>query len=423
MNCKLCRDRLQDYLDAMLEADEQAQVSAHLDECVACRRELEELRKVVALVGSLDEVPEPTGFLQAVRERIDTPTVWERIRGLLTQPPRPGVSVAIPVIIIAFVGVFLLTTLLPKSNDQKAGEAAPEPNGEKVAMELERLRDKLKADGDNYAYDSRQSPDEAGGAGGGNRLEGADGPANGFAKEGRRTWGADGATVGELNGDERGEVLDGVGTDSVGRANPRSGLGETGGKQRESLEEEADSTAGTSSLGVAGGREDETRTREAGDGLGKAARNGSSITTTANDDVGDAEAVEQEENGEPVFAGSIRGPHRAEREKQEFQLQAGDEAMDLIVLDGRTDVMSAEKIAREQGGHVIVQRDRELIRGLLLYVPDKNFDKAVEALHLYNDQNRQALERRRAAVAKDAESGPQTLRLIIRRFIEGMDNQ
>ena len=128
MNCQHCRERLHDYLDETLEAAERAQVSAHVTACAGCRRELEELRKVAVFVGSLDELPVPHGFLQDVRQRIDRPTVWERLRGLLLRP-RPSMSVAIPVIIVAFVAVFYIMTRPPKSAEQARRSNEP-PRGE-----------------------------------------------------------------------------------------------------------------------------------------------------------------------------------------------------------------------------------------------------------------------------------------------------
>jgi hypothetical protein len=409
MNCKLCRERLQDYLDAMLEAAEQAQVSAHLDECAACRRELEELRKVVALVGSLEEVPEPMGFLQGVRERIDRPTVWERIRGLLTQPLRPGVSVAIPVIIVAFVGVFVLMSLLPKSRDhgQRANQQTPKPDGTPgdVAMLQER------ADGHKDAYESK-SVGETGGAGGEHGLEYADGSEKG--KDLTWTAGGPGGEKAEENG-----VRDDI--DSVGRNTfSRSGMDlDEDQKLREQKETagDASSTSGGSLLGSA----DSTMDQLAKGDARETTRD--TTVTTDYDAAHEKSAEEQEQNGEPALALGARGPAGAERTKTLFQVQAGDEEMYLIVVDPGTDPMSARKIAEENGGHALVQRERDVLKGLLLYVPDKNFDKAVEALHLYNDRNRQALERKRAAAAEETKAGPQTLHLIIRRFIEGMDRQ
>jgi hypothetical protein len=124
MKCTRCQERLQDFLDETLEPAEQAELAEHLAACEACRGELEALRKLAALVGSLDEVPEPEGFLQGVRARLERVSVWERMRDFLTRPLRPGYSVAIPVIIVAFFVVFLLMN--PRV-PERARESQPEP--------------------------------------------------------------------------------------------------------------------------------------------------------------------------------------------------------------------------------------------------------------------------------------------------------
>ena len=122
MNCRQCQERLQDFLDETLEAAERAEVGAHIASCEACRGELEALRKVASLVGSLDELPAPEGFLQGVRARIERPSAWERVRRFMTQPVRPGYSVAIPVIIVAFLAVFAVMMSLPPKTTKEVSE-------------------------------------------------------------------------------------------------------------------------------------------------------------------------------------------------------------------------------------------------------------------------------------------------------------
>ena len=48
-------DRLSDYVDGELGAEEQALLEQHLSECLACRRTLSELREVVARAGALED--------------------------------------------------------------------------------------------------------------------------------------------------------------------------------------------------------------------------------------------------------------------------------------------------------------------------------------------------------------------------------
>ena len=147
MNCTQCRKRLQDYLDETLEAAMRAELSAHIAACDPCRGELEALRKVAALVGSLDEMPAPAAFLQGVRERIDRPGVWERFRLLFTPPLRPGFSVAVPVLIVAFVAVYLVM-LQPNKPQKQARMPKTEEAGEareRVAYELLEARPVLEA--------------------------------------------------------------------------------------------------------------------------------------------------------------------------------------------------------------------------------------------------------------------------------------
>jgi hypothetical protein len=414
MNCKLYRERLQDYLDETLEAAEQAQVSAHVAGCDACRRELDELRKLVALVGSLDELPEPMGFLQGVRERIDTPTVWERIRGLLTQPLRPGVSVAIPVIIVAFVGVFVLMTLLPKSSEHTRKAPAPDGKPVDLVMNVDKLKKELQREGDKYDYEDEGEP----GGPAGEVQSGYDSTSDGSRTFAKTSPGD--TTSGKGDGAEGAEVLGDLGGGTFGRAGTGSITAQVHGEQKAVVEEETTSTEGSAMLESTG--EDKDQAKEAADESPTAVRGAGDSATTTTDDVRREETAEvEEENGEHALGAALEGQDSVRRDAKAFEPQEGDEAMDLIILDLRTDLTSAHKIVAEQGGYMLERRDRDVLKSLLFYVPDKNFDKAVEALHLYNDQNRQALEKHR--IAERSKAGLQTLHLVIRRFIEGMDAQ
>jgi anti-sigma factor RsiW len=77
MTCDEARDWLSAVLDDALAADERARVEGHLEGCAECRRELEQLRRTVALVRTLDPARAPAGFVDRVLEAA-RPVPWYR---------------------------------------------------------------------------------------------------------------------------------------------------------------------------------------------------------------------------------------------------------------------------------------------------------------------------------------------------------
>lgn len=59
MRCHETRELLSLYIDHVLDEDLAAQVSAHLDFCPECRKEYEDLVKIIGVLSTLPEVPVP----------------------------------------------------------------------------------------------------------------------------------------------------------------------------------------------------------------------------------------------------------------------------------------------------------------------------------------------------------------------------
>lgn len=70
MNCKEVRSKLSEFIDGELDAATRADVSAHIETCTGCRRELRELEETIGLLHSLEEVKVPADLAGRVRRRI-----------------------------------------------------------------------------------------------------------------------------------------------------------------------------------------------------------------------------------------------------------------------------------------------------------------------------------------------------------------
>ncbi len=63
MNCEACREAMMAYLKNQLDDTDHNAVAVHLDQCVACRKELEGVRKVLEIVDAADQ--------PSIRELVD----------------------------------------------------------------------------------------------------------------------------------------------------------------------------------------------------------------------------------------------------------------------------------------------------------------------------------------------------------------
>ncbi|MBN1918141.1 MAG: zf-HC2 domain-containing protein [Verrucomicrobia bacterium] len=371
MNCQQSRERLHDYLDEALEAAERAQVSEHLTGCAACRREIEELRKVAALVGSLDELPVPGGFLHSVRARIDRPTVWERLRGLLVTP-RPGVSVAVPVIIVAFVAAFYVMTRPPKVAEQSRPESQPKAGEIEVA----------------YDYDAEGRPGRDGNGSFGATFDALEktkaDKSNGLLR-GRNLEYADGSDESVLSETEEGESQPMIGREAKGDDLVLADVGSRSGDTQPSARAKDARGAGPTEAG-------------------SSVRTGSDES----DEVPSDAEKETTRDEDRWFGSQVRG----EVGKPEDHARVM-----FTVLDLDTDVARVLRIARAHGGTVTEQWTDAELSALIIDMPVKQFDKALEEIDLENAKNVEALNKQRA-VAEQHQSARRMLLLIVRRIEE-----
>ncbi len=353
MDCQRCRERLQEYLDGTLETDEQALVSVHVASCEACRRELDELRTVAALVGSLDEVPEPAGFLQAVRERIDRPTVWERLTGVLSRPPRPSVSVAIPVIIVAFVAVFIIMTNLPKTTEH-AEPAEKDESGEQIeiakAIESPDTTPSEPEPGNNYFAEQQPERD----------------------KRSSSELGETGTSEGSVG-------------DAWGRNLTKGGAVETGAAEPTGNEKTVERATLNGRSRAAG----ETQTRETGATDETAGRSQRVEVVEEDKDESAVDLTDAEETQEElVVTGSLSGMSLGDRQQPRTVIE-------LVVYDLPTDLTNVQRIVKEKGGYVKEVREDGALKVLNLYFAADSYDKAVEQLNLYSGQSKQEREQKK----------------------------
>lgn len=93
-------ERMTAYLDSELDAAAVQEFEQFLDESPEARAELEDLRKVMQLVGSLAEVQAPPDFADKVSRKIRRRVMLDRDGGLLGMVTLPFQVICIVVILV-----------------------------------------------------------------------------------------------------------------------------------------------------------------------------------------------------------------------------------------------------------------------------------------------------------------------------------
>ena len=86
MNCTDVRQNLSAYIDDMLDRQIRDMVDEHLTTCKACSHELNLMRTLVKELGDMGDIKAPEDFLETLHERLETVSLWTRIKEMLFVP-------------------------------------------------------------------------------------------------------------------------------------------------------------------------------------------------------------------------------------------------------------------------------------------------------------------------------------------------
>jgi hypothetical protein len=128
-------DRLSEYLDQELDADEQTAIETHLRDCAACRQTLDDLRTVVQSAGALVPRPPQTDLWAGIAARIgagDSEARGTRDQRSGRQPARRVFAFTLPQLAMAAVllivsSVVLSWAILRRAPEQPAVVSVPGP--------------------------------------------------------------------------------------------------------------------------------------------------------------------------------------------------------------------------------------------------------------------------------------------------------
>ena len=112
MRCHKVQMKLSAYQDGELEVKDVKQFAAHLEDCPACRRQLDELERVWQELGDLGDIAPDPGFYGQIVEKIhesqERPVWgWQRAFQLLSAQAFPCALMIAAILIGTFLGNFL----------------------------------------------------------------------------------------------------------------------------------------------------------------------------------------------------------------------------------------------------------------------------------------------------------------------------
>ncbi len=126
MTCPDARVQLSAFLDEALSAAEQQALEAHLAGCAECRRELEQFRGTVALLGRLPPVHAPAGFVDRVMGEAYRPPWPRRFRDALFRPLRVKLPLEAAAVLLVGVSALYVYQRAPEVQ-QVARQETPMP--------------------------------------------------------------------------------------------------------------------------------------------------------------------------------------------------------------------------------------------------------------------------------------------------------
>lgn len=127
------RDRLSEYVDGELSAAEREAADRHVSQCVECRAAVDELRRVIARAGALDDRAPECDLWTGITSRLESPP---GVADLERRRPRRRVSFSVPQLLAAGLALMLLSAgsvwllLAPGSAPVAATTAVNSPVGE-----------------------------------------------------------------------------------------------------------------------------------------------------------------------------------------------------------------------------------------------------------------------------------------------------
>ena len=119
MDCSKVSYFLSEYVDDQLDPASKALVEEHMASCESCAAELASLQAYLRAMATVEKVRAPQGFLAALHERLEQPSVFERITKWLFYPLRIKLPMELAGIVAATLLLVFAYQQAPKEEKEK----------------------------------------------------------------------------------------------------------------------------------------------------------------------------------------------------------------------------------------------------------------------------------------------------------------
>jgi hypothetical protein len=134
MECAFIQERLSEYIDGTLDADDRKVIENHISTCKTCKEDLASLTEMVEELHAMDPVEAPADFLEKIHERMESRSGLDRIIRKLFIPFRIKIPLELAAAATITVLVFFVFNVQQKEipsvqtlSDSISGKMAEKP--------------------------------------------------------------------------------------------------------------------------------------------------------------------------------------------------------------------------------------------------------------------------------------------------------
>ena len=145
MECALIQERLSEYIDGTLDANDRAAVENHISTCKTCKEDLASLTEMVEELHAMDPVKAPADFLEKIHERMDSRFSLDRIIRKLFIPFRIKIPLELAAAATITILVFFVFNIQQKEgppiqilSDSISEKLAEKPTEDRMKLEFEK---------------------------------------------------------------------------------------------------------------------------------------------------------------------------------------------------------------------------------------------------------------------------------------------
>ena len=161
MNCSRTKELLSEYIDGLLDKEQEALVKDHLLLCGDCRDEFESMKAIVREMGSLDTIKAPDDFLVSLHGRIKSDSWFQKVKAFLFIPARIRIPVELATLATAVVIGFFIFHIVPpvQLSNTTPSKSPTDLKDKKPEVEIQ-SNENSPAGADNKSIETRSVSDK-----------------------------------------------------------------------------------------------------------------------------------------------------------------------------------------------------------------------------------------------------------------------